>query len=156
MVARDFKGTDKDRDDLFAETPPLEAKRILMSRAVTRRRDQRKRKLMFIDVRKAHLNPKCEGDVYIELPEECGAPEGMCGKLNYWLYGFRPAAAAWEKHYSELIEGVGFERGVSCGVVFYHAERDISLAVHGDDFTFLRTQGGFEVDKRIDEQMVRH
>ena len=31
MVARDFKGGDKDRDDLFAETPPLEAKRLLLS-----------------------------------------------------------------------------------------------------------------------------
>jgi hypothetical protein len=30
MAARDFKGGDKDRDDLFAETPPLEAKRMLM------------------------------------------------------------------------------------------------------------------------------
>ena len=28
LVARDFKGADKDRDDLFAETPPLEAKRM--------------------------------------------------------------------------------------------------------------------------------
>ena len=50
---------------------------------------------MFIDVKKAHLNPKCEGDEYIELPEECGAPEGMCGKLVHWLYGFRKAASAW-------------------------------------------------------------
>ena len=45
------------------------------------------------------MQPRCEGDVYIELPEEVGCPEGSCGKLNYWLYGFRPAAAAWEKHY---------------------------------------------------------
>jgi hypothetical protein len=30
------------------------------------------------------------------------------GKLNYWLYGFRPAAAAWEKLYSEELEGAGF------------------------------------------------
>ena len=36
LVARDFQGGDKDRDDLFAETPPLEAKRMLLSRAVTR------------------------------------------------------------------------------------------------------------------------
>eukprot|EP00973_Karenia_brevis_P020932 2878905-Karenia_brevis.AAC.1 len=34
MVAKDFKGKDKGRDDLFAETPPLEAKRMLLSRAV--------------------------------------------------------------------------------------------------------------------------
>eukprot|EP00973_Karenia_brevis_P051715 7183832-Karenia_brevis.AAC.1 len=50
MVARDCKGGDKDRDDLFAETPPLEAKRLLMSRAMTRRQDNRRRNLMFIDV----------------------------------------------------------------------------------------------------------
>ena len=59
------------------------------------------------------MNPKCEGDVYIELPEECGVGKDMCGKLNNWLYGFRPAAVAWEKHYAELFESVGFERGVS-------------------------------------------
>ena len=41
LVARDFKGGDKDRDDLFAETPPLEAKRLLLSRAATRRKDGR-------------------------------------------------------------------------------------------------------------------
>ena len=33
----------------------------------------------------------------------------MCGKLNFWLYGFRPAAAARERHYSEKLESVGFQ-----------------------------------------------
>ena len=91
---------------------------------------------MFIDAREAHLNPKCEDDVYITLPEACGCPEGMCGKLNFWLYGFRPAAAAWEKLYSNKFETNGFVKGESCGVVFYHPERDLSCVVHGDDFTF--------------------
>eukprot|EP00973_Karenia_brevis_P041646 5763073-Karenia_brevis.AAC.1 len=50
MVAKDFKGKD--------ETPPLEAKRMLMSRAVTRRRDGRYRKLMFVDVKKSSFKPK--------------------------------------------------------------------------------------------------
>ena len=92
--------------------------------------------MMFVDAKKAHLNPKCEEPVYIELPEECGAGPGVCGKFNFWLYGFRTAASAWEALYSAYFEGVGFKRGGSCGVVFYHPERDISLAVHGDDFTF--------------------
>lgn len=92
--------------------------------------------MLFIDVRKAHLDPKCEEDVYIELPEECGAGPGVCGKLKFWLYGFRKAASAWENLYAEYLESVGFERGTSCGVVFYHSKKDISLAVHGDDFTF--------------------
>ena len=135
LVARDFKGGEKHRDDLFAETPPLEAKRLLISRAMTRRGDGKRRKLLVIDARKAHLNSKCEEDVYVELPEECGCPEGMCAKLNYWLYGFRKAAGAWENLYSSLFEGAGFKRGEACGVVFYNKERDISMAVHGDDFT---------------------
>eukprot|EP00973_Karenia_brevis_P022303 3068108-Karenia_brevis.AAC.1 len=57
MVAKNYKGKDKGRDDLFAETHPLEAKRMLFSRAVTKRDDGKHRKLMFIDVKKAHLNP---------------------------------------------------------------------------------------------------
>eukprot|EP00973_Karenia_brevis_P002221 298759-Karenia_brevis.AAC.1 len=62
-------------DDLLAETQPLEAaKRMLMSRAVSSGRDGRSRKLMFIDVKKAHLNPVCEEDVYLELPVECNCP----------------------------------------------------------------------------------
>ena len=54
-VARDFKPKgDKDREDLFAAMPPLEAKRMLFRQARVRRR--KKYKLLFIDVRKAHLN----------------------------------------------------------------------------------------------------
>ena len=35
IVAKDYKGADKNREDLFAETPPLEAKRLLLlSRSV--------------------------------------------------------------------------------------------------------------------------
>ena len=117
-VVRDFKGGDKDRDDLFAETPPLEAKRILMSRAATRNKSGVYRKLMFIDVKKAHLNPGCNEDVYVDLPEECECPPGFCGKLVYWMYGMRQAASAWENHYAGLLESVGFKRGVSCGVIF--------------------------------------
>eukprot|EP00973_Karenia_brevis_P060602 8428114-Karenia_brevis.AAC.1 len=48
-------------------------------------------------LKKAHLNPVCEGDVYLELPEECTCPPGYCGELAYWMYGMRGAAAAWEK-----------------------------------------------------------
>ena len=59
---------------------------------------------MFVDARKAHLNLICEDDIYIELPEECRCGPGKFGKLNSWLYGFRPAAAAWEKLYAEKSE----------------------------------------------------
>ena len=67
-----FQRWGKHRDDLFAETPPLEAKRLLISRAMIRRNDRKRRKFLVIDARKAHLNSKCEEDVDVELPEECG------------------------------------------------------------------------------------
>eukprot|EP00973_Karenia_brevis_P044319 6139246-Karenia_brevis.AAC.1 len=43
MVAKSYRGADRGRDDLFAETPPLEANRHLMSRAVTKKVDERSR-----------------------------------------------------------------------------------------------------------------
>ena len=57
LVARDFKGGDRGRDDLFAATPPLEAVRMLLSRAATNTPTRLRRKLVFIDAKKAHLNP---------------------------------------------------------------------------------------------------
>ena len=86
----------------------------------------------------------------IELPPEAGEGPGVCGKLNFWLYGFRKAAAAWEDLYSELLEGCGFKRGKGCGVVFYHSERDLAGVVHGDDFTFCGCQGELDwISKRM-------
>ena len=141
LVARDFKGGDKGRGDLFADTPPLEAKRMLLSKAATRGK-KGWRKLMFIDVKKAHFNPRCEEDVYIELPEECGGPPGMCGELNFWLYGLGKQLRLGKVCIRKSWRGSVLVGGEACGVVFYHEERDISLAVHGDDFTFC----GYEED----------
>ena len=131
MVARDFKGKDKDREDLFAATPAWELKRVLMARTATRGK-RGARKLLLIDAKKAHLNPKCEKDVFIQLADEAG---GGVGKLRFWLYGFRPAAAAWEEHYARKFVEHGFRRGVANPVCFHHVKRDISVVVHGDDFT---------------------
>ena len=93
------------------------------------------RSLMFIDAKKAHLNPRCEKEVYVQLPPEYNVPPGYCSKLNYWLYGMRPAAAAWENHYAKVLEERGFKRGEACGVAFYHPDMDVAMVVHGDDFT---------------------
>jgi hypothetical protein len=74
--------------------------------------------MLFIDARKAHLNPKCEEDVYIALPAEAGADFEKCGNLNYWFYGCRPAAQAWESLYAEKLIEAGLERGVGSSVSF--------------------------------------
>ena len=96
------------------------------------------KKVMLIDVKKAHLNGVIpEGElVYVELPAEAEAP-GMCGRLIRWLYGMRPAASAWEKDYTDRLESIGFVRGTAAPTAFYSPAMDCSCVVHGDDFTFL-------------------
>ena len=64
-VARDFKPKgERDRSDLFAAMPPLEAKRMLFRRfaVINNLHGKRKMKLMLIDVKKAHLNGTCDRD----------------------------------------------------------------------------------------------
>ena len=147
LVARDFKGNDKDRDDLFAATPPLEAKRLLFSQAATRINGKGRRKLLFIDAKKAHLNPKCEDDVYIELPAEAGGGPEDCGKLSFWLYGFRPAAHAWEHHYSKSWKRAGSREEMLVALSFI-MKNEIYLA--------WRLWRRFEVDYEDDGKLVRN
>ena len=112
LVARDFrlKG-EAARFDLIAAMPPLEAKRMLFLMAVRRNRERLKKKykLLFIDVKKAHLNGKVLEDewAYVVLPAEAG---GGVARLRRWLYGMRPAARAWEEDYAaKLVQGSGEE-----------------------------------------------
>ena len=87
-VARDFKlKGEQDREDLFSATPPLELIGYVISRQATRRADGQERKTLYINVKKAHLVPKCTQDVYVELLAEAEVEEDECGKLIYWLYG---------------------------------------------------------------------
>ena len=66
----------------------------MMSRQATKRTDGRERKSLFLDIKKAHLAPKYEKDVYVELPVEAEVKAHECGKLIHWLYGCSPAASA--------------------------------------------------------------
>ena len=64
--------------------------------------------MLFIDVKKAHLVPKCGEHVYVQLPKEANVAEDECGKLEYWLYGCRKAGQAWEDHYAGVLSRAGF------------------------------------------------
>ena len=80
LVARDFKTKGDDRGfDVFAATPPLELKRLLFRMArvkgsVGGSDEDGSVKLMFVDVKKAHLNGEVAGDefAYVLLPKEAG------------------------------------------------------------------------------------
>ena len=145
LVGRDFKkkGTEE-REDLFAAMPPLESKKLIF-RMVARVRGQRRRKglaevkLMFIDVRKAHLNAVCEEEEWVELPEDFWE-YGVHARLRRWLYGMRKEAAGWEEDYARRMVDEGFRRGKGAPTVFHNDKTQVRVAVHGDDFAFSGTK----------------
>ena len=68
------------------------------------------------------------------LPPEA---EGGVARLERWLYGMRPAAKAWEEDYAEKLRASGYVQGQAAPTVFREPVGDVSLVVHGDDFTAL-------------------
>ena len=92
LVAQEIK-MDKNQE-LFAGTPPLEAKKMLMSLATTQGvgfGSGASLKLDFIDVSRAYFHANTRRDVYVKLPPE-DFQEGMVGKLRKAMYGTRDAA----------------------------------------------------------------
>ena len=72
----------------------------------------------------------------MDLPEE-DYEHGMCGELVKYMYGTRGASQNWEFEYSQAIIGMGFRRGVGHPCIFHHGDYDLTVVVHGDDFTAL-------------------
>ena len=75
----------------------------------------------------------------------------MVGFQRQILYGTRDADINWHRIVAQTMGTLGFVRGVSCGVAFYHAEKNLSLVVHGDDFTFC----GMDKDLRWIEKLMK-
>ena len=128
LAAKEIKSDS--RINLFAATPPLEAKEFLVSIALTEgygydrgNRDDGM-KLDFINIRKAYFNALARRAAYVDLPTEVSEP-GTCGRLLKLLYGARDAAQIWEVEYDRLMESIGFIRGAStpcvcvCVCVFF-------------------------------------
>ena len=107
-MARDFKPKrEGPRDDLFAAMPPLEAKKALFAfvagvREKRRAQEYDEVKLMFVDVKKAHLNAKCDEEEWVELLDEF-KKYGRYAKLKRCLHGMRKAASGWEDVYARRL-----------------------------------------------------
>ena len=127
LVGRDFKKKGiEEREDLFAAMPPLESKKLVFRMVAgvggrRRRKGLAEVKLMFIDVRQAHLKAVCEEEEWVELPEEFWE-HGKYATLRRWLYGMRKAAAGWEEDYAGKMVAEGFKRGRVALTVFYNQE----------------------------------
>ena len=134
MGGQDFKDSRRrTKEDVFSATPPLGMMRFIMSRQAICRNDGRERKTSFSDMKKGHLAPLCEQDVYVELPGEGEVDDDECGKLIHWLCGCRPAAQAWDEHHSALLKEHEFKWLKCVPAAVVPQTRDMSGVVHGDD-----------------------
>ena len=127
-------------DSFYAATPPLEAKRMLFSEWASNQDVYRQ--LSFIDVKKAYFYGVPDRSLYIKFPPELGMPKDMVGKLVRCMYGTRDAGSIWEGCYTKCLVDLGFEQGVASPCCFWHPQWQVSVVVHGDDFTALGTPEG--------------
>ena len=89
--------------------PPLEAQTALFAQ----RRE-------LIDVRKAHLNTKCDEEEWVELPKEFETLWKYT-KLKRWLYGMRKAASRWENDDAAKLTTDGFEHRRAAPTICCHS-----------------------------------
>jgi len=145
LVAKEIK-TYSD-DSLFAATPPLEALKILITLAASKRW-----RLAHVDVRRAYFNAKVLRDVYVELDEKDkeGDDDDMVGKLNFAMYGTRDAASSWEACYTKVLVDGGFAQGAFSPCVFRRGEAVVT--VHGDDFTMTGPDDDIDYTKKLLEK----
>ena len=121
---------------LYAATPPLEALKLLIAHAASRR-DQGVH-VMLSDVKRAYFHALAKRELYVELPvEDAGYQEGYVGRLRLALYGTRDAASLWQECLSQHLLDIGFVRGKSNPCVFYNADKDVRTLVHGDDYASI-------------------
>ena len=141
LVAQEVK-KDK-REDLFAATPPLEAKKILLSVFSSSETDPLGNPLAldFIDVSKAYYHAEAIRNLFVKLPPGDEEP-GMCGRLRKAMPGTRDAAQCWERTYTQKLQQWGFEQGKSNPCVFFHPLNHSGIGFRGDDFTALASEKG--------------
>ena len=107
LVGKEFRTTPDDA--LYASTPPLEALRVILSRAATWDHNGCEREIMINDVSRAYFYAEATRCMYIELPREDPLydPE-MLGRLRLCWYGTRDAALNWQQTLSDHLTEAGF------------------------------------------------
>ena len=137
LVAMEFKSENKELEDLFAGTPPLEALKMLVSEAATvKDGSMGERCMLLADVSRAFFEADARREVCVEIPpEDRAASEGdMVGYLLKSLYGTRDAAANWQNEVAKTMKQCGFRRGKMFPSTYWNRETKVKVLVHGDDF----------------------
>ena len=96
--------------ELHASTPPLEARKVVLSEIATGKRGGTV--VALVDVRRACFYAPARRRVFVELPLEDYQPgdEHMCGLLRHSLYGTRDAAHNWEEELASTLNNLKLTR----------------------------------------------
>ena len=143
MSAKDAEGSGRDGPiregkSLFPAMPPLEVKKLFFrmsakEQRVWRRGRWERRKLMFMDVKKSHLNGQVlDGEFALDKLPDC-----KTWRLKRWLHNMSPAAQAWEEENASQMVSIGLARGKSNTTVFHQQSTGCRCVVHGGGFTSL-------------------
>ena len=170
MVGKEFNNGEI--EGLFAATPPLEALRLILSRAATgdasprgdATKGQQRKSVMIADVSRAFFEAAAKRDVCVELLGELLAAgetsQDTVGKLLASLHGTRDASANWQEEVAKCMKEWGFVMGSYSPCMRRHPSRDILCLVHGDDFVSVgcpemvrwlksKLQGRFEIKTTV-------
>ena len=153
LVAQDMRFGQPGTVATFAATPPIEALKILFAIHMQQHHDFDAWTLTFIDVKKAHLLPYMKKEVFIRLPAERQAPEGMVARLRYCIYGLREAGSLFDDFVNNVLTPLGFQPGVYSPSVFHHAGEQARLFKHGDDFVVSARRG---FGKNLVRELEKH
>ena len=97
--------------------------------------------LALLDVKKVHLNARCDEEWCFELADEC-EERGTYAKLSRWLYLVRKAAWAWEDDNARKLTLHRSRRCRTAPATFFHPETQVTVVGHGDYFTCAGTESG--------------
>ena len=109
-----------------------------------RKKGSKPLRLSFVDIRKAYFNAIPERAIYMKLPKEMGLSPDLVARQVRCVYGTCDAGKLWEDTHTQAMEHAGLISGSADPCVFYHKVRDITIVVHGDDFTALGTDSDLD------------
>ena len=106
LVGKTFRTTPD--DNLYASTAPLEALRLIVSRAGTWDSHGCERGIMINNVSRAYFYAEATRSMYIELPADDPLYDpSMLGRLLLCLYGIRDAALNWQQTLNDHLVEAG-------------------------------------------------
>ena len=133
---------------MFAATPPLEALRFILSRAMTELKEDRSadRVIAFLDISRAHLHSPVRRPIFVKAcKEDRDCPEGHCWRLLKAMYGLKDAGAAFDAKAESTMIKLGFVVGVFSPCLCHHPETGVAVFRYGDDFVALGRRAAVHV-----------